>query len=774
MTAPAVLVAAVLAPLSTQASAQQYDFNVRPGPLLQGAQAIAAQARVNVVVQAPLRGRAAAGVNGRLTVDEAFARLLRPAGARAVRLAPGVYRIEPVPPVRPAPPPPRPAAPTVLDEVIVTASVRRGGLSEATGRTLIAPDGLDRAEGGASSEAVADLSAAVDSTRQGPGRNKLFVRGLADSAFNGPLQSTIGQYLGDLRLTYGSPDPDLALVDIAGVEVFEGPQGARFGAGSIGGVVRLQPVPPSFAETSARFVAGLSSTSGGAEGADAAAIFNQPWGDDAAARLVVYGRRDGGFLNNPARGVEDGDRVDTLGLRGAIRLVRDGWTFDLTAVGQDIAASDAQTIPAADQRLSRDRLVAEPYRSTLALAGVTASRDVGAMRLTSATSLSRQTLKERFDATEPGGAVAALVDRDQSIWALSSEFRVESDREAPWSWTGGGALAIGETRAERRRFEPSQAQGATYGSDLDRTFAEAAVFGEAVARPVPGLRLALGGRLAAVRLVYDIHTVGPNAVEAASPREDGVSLTATPTVSARWATPFGWAAFVRFDQAVRPGGVSDSDGGFETFASDHVTLWEAGVQTPSASNLQAQVSIGWQDWRDIQADVATQGGDLVTGNIGDGWIRFVSARAAWTPTPALTLLGGLFLNDSLVRIDRPTIIGVSRAPIPNVAPVGAQLAVDWNALRLAGLPLTLGANMRYVGKSRLGLGPGLDVPQGGYVRTELTARLGSAQRAFSLRVSNPFDVQATRYGIGSPYRLFDPQAVPLRPLTVRLGFEAAF
>lgn len=771
MTSSAVLFAAVLAHASAHAPAQQHDFNVRPGPLLQGAQAIAAQAGVDVVVQTPLRGRAAAGVNGRLTVDQAFERLLRPTGARAVRLADGVYRIEAAPPARPAPPP-RPAAPTVLDEVVVTAPVRRGGLSQATGRTLIAPTGLERAEGVASSEAVADLSATVDSTRQG--RNKLFVRGLADSAFNGPLQSTIGQYLGDLRLTYGSPDPDLALIDITSVEVFEGPQGGRFGAGSIGGVVRLQPVPPSFAETSARFVAGLSSTSGGADGADAAAIFNQPWGDDAAARFVVYGRRDGGFLNNPARGVEDGDSVDTLGFRGAIRLVRDGWTFDLMAVGQDIVASDAQTIPAADQRLSRDRLVAEPYRSTLALAGVTASRDVGAMRLTSATSLSRQTLKERFDATEPGGAVAALVDRDQSIWALSSEFRVESDREAPWSWTGGGALALGETRAERRRFDLSRAQGPTYGSDLDRTFAEAAVFGEAVARPVPGLRLAFGGRLAAVRLVYDIHTVGPNAVEAASPRDDGVSLTATPTVSARWTTPFGWSAFVRFDQAVRPGGVSDSDGGVETFASDHVTLWEAGVQTSSSPNIQAQISIGWQDWRDIQADVATQGGDLVTGNIGDGRIRFVSARAAWTPTPTLQLSSGLFLNDSLVRIDRPTIIGVGRAPIPNVAPVGAQLAVDQHDLRLAGLPLTLGANVRYVGKSRLGLGPGLDVPQGGYVRTELTARLGSTQRAFSLRVSNPFDVQATRYGIGSPYRLFDPQAVPLRPLTVRLGFEAAF
>ncbi len=774
MTASFVLVAALLAHAPAPAPARQHDFNVRPGALLHGAQAIAAQAGVDVVVEAPLRGRAAAAVNGRLTVDQAFERLLRPTGARAVRLADGVYRIESARPARPAAPPPRPTVPTLLDEVIVTASVRRGGLSEATGRTLVAPAGLDRAEGVASSEAVADLSATVDSTRQGTGRNKLFVRGLADSAFNGPLQSTIGQYLGDLRLTYGSPDPDLTLIDIARIEVFEGPQGARFGAGSIGGVVRLQPAPPTLADKSARFVGGLSATSGGAPGMDGAAVFNQPLGDAAAARLVVYGRRDGGFLDNPTRGVDSADSVDTFGLRGAIRLVRNGWTFDLTAVGQDIVSQDAQTIPAAEERLSRDRLVAEPYRSTLALAGVTASRDIGTVRLTSATSLSRQTLEERFDATEPGGATSVAVDRDQSIWALSSEFRAESDRDALWSWTGGAALALGETRAERRRVELSQGPSPTYGSDLDRTFAEAAVFGEAVARPAPGLRLALGGRLAAVRLVYDIRTVGPNAVEAASPRDDGVGVTATPTVSARWTAPFGWSAFVRFDQAVRPGGVSDSDGGVETFASDHVTLWETGVQTPTSSNIQAQVSIGWQDWRDIQADVATQGGDLVTGNIGDGRIRFVSARAAWTPVPALQLSGGLFLNDSLVRIDRPTIIGVSRAPIPNVAPVGAQLTVDQGDLRLAGLPLTLGASLRYVGRSRLGLGPGLDVPQGGYLRTELTARLGSPQRAFSLRISNPFDIQATRYGIGSPYRLFDPQAVPLRPLSVRLGFEAAF
>ncbi|WP_333979922.1 hypothetical protein [Sphingomonas aerolata] len=42
------------------------------------------------------------------------------------------------------------------------------------------------------------------------------------SSFTGPTQTTVGQYLGDIRLSYNAPDPDLRLYDIASVEVLEG------------------------------------------------------------------------------------------------------------------------------------------------------------------------------------------------------------------------------------------------------------------------------------------------------------------------------------------------------------------------------------------------------------------------------------------------------------------------------------------------------------------------------------------------------------------------
>ncbi|WP_163278767.1 Plug domain-containing protein, partial [Enterobacter hormaechei] len=72
--------------------------------------------------------------------------------------------------------------------------------------------------------------ASLASTHLGPGRNKLFIRGIADSSFVGPTQATVGQYWGNSRITYSAPDPDLKLYDIGRVEVLEGPQGTLYGA----------------------------------------------------------------------------------------------------------------------------------------------------------------------------------------------------------------------------------------------------------------------------------------------------------------------------------------------------------------------------------------------------------------------------------------------------------------------------------------------------------------------------------------------------------------
>lgn len=766
---------AVASLLTAQAGAPQ-TFDLRAGPAVPSINRLAAQAGIDVVISADLSGRQTRALQGRMSPEAALERLLRPVGARAVRIGDGVYRIEAAPRVpapRPSsPPPPVVVEPAILSEVVVTA-VPPVGLKDAAGHSLVAPGALERIEGAGSSEAVADLSATVDSTRQGLGRNKLFVRGLSDSAMNGPLQATVGQYLGDLRLGYGSPDPDLALIDVQRIEVFEGPQGTRFGAGSIGGVLRIRPRAPLTAETSARLIVGGGLTSGGDDSHEAAVVLNHGLGDDAAARLVAYTRRDGGFLHSPDGGSSGLDAIDTVGGRAALRWFHNGWDFELSGAAQRVSADDSQTVPADDIALTRSTSVAEPYDSRFGLVGLTARRQFGRVTLVSATSVSHQRLTERFDATQSAEPVPSAIDRRQSVSTFSSEARVDFTAGDGWTLSGGGSIAFGETLVQRRYRLLPMASISEQAVDLTRQFTELAAFGEVALSPAPDWRVAIGARVSTVRIESDIQDVVVN-MRLADDRP-GATLRLTPSLSARWDVTPAVTLFGRFEHAVRPAGVNEANGAFARYQGDRVILLEVGARTGRAwHGLSGEVSAGWVDWRDVQADIVTEGGDLVTDNVGDGEIHFISLKAAWRPHDALELSGGVFLNESRLTRTGFSTIGGGTTDIPNVAPVGAQLSLDWEAGEIGRLPLRLGADFRYIGQSQLGVGPMLDVPQGGYTRSELTARLGDDRRAAVLRISNPFDVQGVRYGIGSPYQLSEPQAAPVRPLTVRLTFDAAF
>ena len=95
-------------------------------------------------------------------------------------------------------------------------------------------------------DALEARSVGFSSTHLGSGRNKLFIRGIADSSFSGPTQSPVGVYFDDVRTGYNGADPDLKLVDMHSVEILEGPQGTLYGSGALGGIVLLRPNKPDF------------------------------------------------------------------------------------------------------------------------------------------------------------------------------------------------------------------------------------------------------------------------------------------------------------------------------------------------------------------------------------------------------------------------------------------------------------------------------------------------------------------------------------------------
>ncbi|MCV0413830.1 MAG: TonB-dependent receptor [Brevundimonas sp.] len=734
---------------------------------------LAAQAGVDVVIVADLHGRRTSALAGRLSVASAFERLLAPLGLRATPLGAGLYRVEPAPHRPPSRPPTRtPAAPAVvLDEVIVTADSERSGIGGANGRTEVAPATFALAEGSTSSAAIANLTATVDSTRQGAGRNKLFIRGVADSAFSGPLQATVGQYLGDIRLTYGSPDPDLVLVDVEGVEVFEGPQGARFASGSIGGVVKIQPAPPEVGARSGEFVVEGSATRGGTGGGGASLVLNGPLGG-GAARLVAYARRDGGFVVN-TDGQRRDDSIRTTGYRLSTRLDARDWTIDAVAVSQRTTADDSQLVAIQPADVDPGPAVAQPYASAVVLAGVTARRRLGTLRISATTSLMRQSVEERFNATQPDQQGASVVDRSQETVAYSTELRLARAEKGGWMWNLGGAIAFGTTAVTRDRGPLVGEDAPAWGQDIDRRFTEAALFGEAVFKPSGTLSLSAGGRASYLDVEESITPRGGSWTSAVD-EPSAEHLAFTPSLAVRWITPWNAQVFARLEGGVRPGGTSELDGGVQHTRSDRVVLLEAGARTPDdGRRWTREISIGRLDWRDIQADTIGPGGDLTTGNIGDGVINFVQARFVFRASDDLALAGGVFANRSRLEVSGYGVIGVLGGRIPNVAPFGAQLSATYGPRRLIGLPFSISANGRYVGESRPGFGVGLDTAQGDYVETDLSARLGG-NRALVLRISNVLDASGTRFAVGSPYRVFAPEIAPVRPRSISLGFHTPF
>src|SRR3546814_4870138 len=86
--------------------------------------------------------------------------------------------------------------------------------------------------------------------------------------------------------------------------------------------------------------------------------------------------------------------------------------------------------------------------------------------------------------------------------------------------------------------------------------------------------------------------------------------------------------------------------------------------------------------------------------------------------------------------------------------------------------LRLSGYGRYIGKSRLGIGPRLDQRQGDLLDTGLELRVGAANRAVSLGITNLFDTRGNRFALGSPFLVGEADHItPLRPRTIRLGFE---
>ena len=756
-------------------------FDIPAGPLQRSILAFANQSGASVGAVDLPPGVAGRAVRGTLTPERALHRMLLGTGLSVERIDERTFRI-----YRGASPvaAPRPAAPVLDDdvasgeEIVVAASKRETRIGDYAGAVSIL-DGrssLLARTAARGTEALVDSIASLSSTNLGPGRNKLIIRGIADSSFTGPSQATVGQYLGDVRLNYNAPDPDLSLYDIAHVEVLEGPQGTLYGSGSLGGILRLVPNAPQMNEWAGSAAAGYLVTTGGAPGTEVSAMLNAPLAcDRLALRVVGYRSLAGGYIEDIRRHLNNVNRSLTTGGRLSLRAtLGDGWTVDLGGLAQNIASADGQYAERGLPPYTRASAIAQPFDNDYRLGYLTVSRDRDGYKLVSATGLIGHDVEEQFDATGFPSSIPSAFSQHNHIVLITNETRLSHRHGDGTGWLIGASF-INDSERLSRTLGPVGAPMRIAG--IRNSLTGASVYGEGTFGLLPRVQITAGGRFAYTHLAGEVLDLPKGAHDESRRDEKNVR----PMVAIAWRPSSRLTAYARYQEGFREGGLSVAATGSgissQRFQGDSISTYELGLRLgdSEAGRFTAAFALVYAQWEHIQADLVDSSGLPYTANIGNGRTVGAEMKASWRPARGLSAEAGLFFNDSDLTRPGAIFAGFRHAELPDIARLGGRAALDYSTALKGGLLLSADASIRYFGHSRLGIGPGLDVLQGDYTDTQLGVRVGTDRMGVSLDAANVLNAQGNRFALGDPFGvMLGGQVTPRRPRTIRFGVDAAF
>lgn len=608
----------------------------------------------------------------------------------------------------------------------------------------------------------------VFSTAFGEGRDKLFVRGIADSSFNGAAQPTTAIYFDDARIGFGSPNPSLRLYDVASVEVLEGPQGTLYGGGSIGSVIRITPNP---VELDRRTVSGSAQAvipSGGTPGWRLSAATNLPLATDRVGlRLVGYTERAGGFIDDPLSG-NNINQVDVNGGRAALTVrPSTGLRIDLGGLYQHTRSRDAQyvNIP---RTLIRSPALPQPFGNELVLARA-ALRNTwdNGLELSGLVSFGHRSANDRFDAqldVAGSGATAYDLQRSSSVW--SGELRLARNRASGVSWVAGLGLeriADGQTRAF------GGMAGVVAVDEVTNITRSGSLFAQG--------RLPIGARLqatAGLRFTVARTDSEPARGRAVSFIRGRPDHHFDPTLALLYRLDDTLSAYARFQTGYRNGGVTVARGvgKVSDFRPDAIAMGELGLRRrrAGACGLEWNGVVSFARWKDVLAELVTRRGTPITTNIGNARLLALEGSASWHDCAGWSLGGAALFTGNRLLGELSSQTSLANRRLPDTPAFSGHVDAGYEWRSPGGATRTVSASLHYVGRSILGPGPELDLSQGNYA--VINAGISSRKGPLTLRlaVENLLNTRANRFALGNPLTLYQRQGfAPVMPRTIMIG-----
>ena len=767
------------------AAAQVRVFDVPSGMLIQSIVSLGRQAGVTIITAEPDAARIKVpAVRRAPTLKVALETMLRGTKFEAVQMGPSTFMVRrsqdrtlPRSKVEPS------RGDQAGPDIVVTATKQGQSLSTFAGTAYVTATDVAgvRNREGQGSQAIVDQLPVIASTGLGAGRDKLFVRGIADSSFAGPTQATIAEYLGEARVNYNAPDPSLALYDMASVELLVGPQATLYGAGSLGGVLRLVPRRPEMGRLRGDLQSSVSIDGNGRLGSDLAGVLNVPLGGRAAARVVGYTGTSPGIVDDLQRARKAVGRSRTSGGRATVAVdLGDRWSAEVMGVHQSIDHSDARYAEGEGNPPARRSAMAQPASNAFSLAALTFRRKWGGgLELVSATAVVRNALSARYD----------LSSLSPGIWNDSRNVVTVASHETRLSRTGkqGAGWLVGVhtmTSVDRLSTGLRSRSDDVSRLDIGTRVVDAGLFGQVTTIVSPRWSATLGMRLS----YSEVSSTSPPLASLDEEKFSvlrGGTLRALPSAALGWRPRDGVIGYIRYQRGYRVGGLSINaflnsaqpqlpSFDVKTFQPDTLDMVEIGTRISDPNSLvTGTLAISGTRWANIQADLFDTFGPY-TINAGTGHIYGLEASALWRVSPKLRISQAIFVAEAALDREAGTRL-LRRETLPNIPRLTARLGMDWLHPLRGDTDLNLYARSRYVGRSRLGVGPDLNIEQGDYFDTSVGAEVTRAGSSLFLGIDNLFDSRASRFALGNPFTaIAGNQRIPLAPIKLQTGIRTTF
>jgi iron complex outermembrane receptor protein len=775
-------------------------FDISARPLKAALVQFAIQADISIstgAVAACLPGTRA--LQGRLTVAAGLTRLLAETGCtyrlidtRTVEIVALPMTTAARPATKPADDPPLPTGdPNATVEelrVMVTRRPERAAelaypVNTTSGETLISQGVHDAND-------LALTTPAMMVSNLGSGRDKIILRGLSDGPLTGHTQALVGIYLDGSRITFNAPDPDLRLVDMAHVEVLRGPQGALYGAGSLGGVLYLATAQPDASRRSAWLSATGGVTPGGAASSVLEGMVNTPLAAGrGAARFVAYREVDGGYIDDVGLGLSDVNRVVRAGFRLSGRFeLNSRWTMSAGLTDQSINAADTQYGFTSEAPYTRNNQVREPHDNDFALANfaLRGGFDWGDVRLT--TGLIRHDINSRYDASSappvsvPPGPTA--FDDGDDIKGIVNE-ATASSRDGPGIQWLVGAMAA-RTQQDigfaLTRLTPLPVVG--FREARRDVLNEAALFGEAVIPLSSRVDLTVGGR------AFVSHTSVSSLVQQAGATGPFTGKLSDAGIAPKLVLAFKPSTTLLFyaqaSEGYRGGGFNTTGPVSQVFGAngaeparqfrgDELWSFEAGGKAILLDGrLHFSITAYDERWHNVESDQLLPSGLPFTANIGNARDLGLEAEAVYE-SGGLRVAGSILLDAPELSSVNPSFAAagdLNLALAPNIL-INGSARYRWTLAHSR--TFELDGRLAYIGHSQLTFYSAQSPSMGDYITNRIAVALVSPHRRLSVAVDNIGDTRGNTFAYGNSFSFrSQPQVTPLRPRTLSVEFSVNY